>query len=289
MGDHADPLTRFRCLRWSELTAALQAEVDARGIELRHGAGLVMLAEGETGVTAELADGTTVTGDLLVGADGINSVVRTLIDPNAPQPRYAGQRVFYGYTDQITPPSEPGLITMIRGQVANFGYTISPTGQVYWFARQTADALDQAGVTPSPELRAELLNDLRKDATPTAGIVAATEDILVTNARDLPDVAQWSTERVVLIGDAAHAASPATGQGASMAFEDAVVLAKALRDSANQDSALQLYEQLRRPRTHHNIAASAAMTGRRGTPLPSSPISDEELARQLDWETPLSA
>ncbi len=287
MGDHADPLTRFRCLRWSELTAALQAEVNARGIELRHAAGLVELTEDESGVTAELADGTTVTGDLLIGADGLNSVVRTLIDPKAPHPRYAGQRVFYGYTDQIAPPSEPGLITMVRGQVANFGYTISPTGQVYWFARQTADALDQAGTAPSAQLRAELIEDLRKDATPTADIVAATEGLLVTNARDLPDVAQWSTERVLLIGDAAHAASPATGQGASMAFEDAVILAKALRDGENQGAALKLYEQLRRPRTQHNITASAAMTGRSGAPLPASPISDEELARQLDWESTL--
>jgi 2-polyprenyl-6-methoxyphenol hydroxylase-like FAD-dependent oxidoreductase len=287
MGDHEDALTRFRCLRWSELTAALQGEVNARGIELRHGAGLVELTENGTGVMAGLTDGTTVTGDLLIGADGIGSVVRTLIDPDAAQPRYAGQRVFYGYTDQITPPSEPGLITMVRGRSVNFGYTVSPAGQVYWFARQTADALDQTAVAPSAQVRAELLEDLRKDATPTAGVVAATGDILVTNARDLPDVTRWSTERVLLIGDAAHAASPATGQGASMAFEDAVVLAKALRDRENQSAALKLYEQLRRPRTQHNIAASAAMTGRRDAPLPSSPISDEELARQIDWEKAL--
>ncbi len=72
-----------------------------------------------------------------------------------------------------------------------------------------------------------------------------------------------------------------------MAFEDAVILAKALRDSENQGAALKLYEQLRRPRTQHNITASAAMTGRSGAPLPASPISDEELARQLDWESTL--
>ena len=289
MGEHEDPLTRFRCLRWSELTAALQAEVVAQGIELRHGAGLVSAREEADGITAELADGSTLTAQLLVGADGLNSGVRQMIDPGAAGPRYAGQRVFYGYTEAFVPPSVPGRITMVRGRAANFGYTVSPEGQTYWFARQTADALERVGTEPSPELRAELLEGLRQDSTPTADIVAATESILATNARDLPQVEKWHSERILIIGDAAHAASPATGQGASMAFEDAVVLAKALRDNVDQSDALKQYEQLRRPRTEYNIAASAAMTGASGPPpkLPPAPFGDEEMARQLDWATPL--
>ncbi|MCD5315139.1 FAD-dependent oxidoreductase [Kineosporia babensis] len=290
LGEVEDELTRFRCLRWSELTAALQAEVGVQGIELRHGAGLLGAVENADGVTAELADGSTVTADLLIGADGLNSLVRTLIDPNAAGPRYAGQRVFYGYTSTATPPSVPGRITMVRGRAASFGYTLSPAGQTYWFARQTAPALEQVGVEPSAELRAQLLEGLQQDQTPTAEIVAATEGILVTNARDLPQVEKWRSERMLIIGDAAHAASPATGQGASMAFEDAVVLAKALRDSPDQDSALKLYEQVRRPRTEYNIAASAAMTGASRPPtLPPAPFSDEDVARHLEWDTPLSA
>lgn len=71
-----------------------------------------------------------------------------------------------------------------------------------------------------------------------------------------------------------------------MAFEDAVVLAKALRDSENQAAALKLYEQLRRPRTEYNIRASAAMSGGTAAP-PAPPFSDEEVAHQLDWELSL--
>lgn len=280
------PLNHFRCLRWRDLTAALQAEVHARGIELRHGAGLVAVTEDVRGATVSLADGSTLTADLVIGADGLNSTVRSLIDAGAPQPRYTGQRVFYGYTDAAAPPTATGMITMVRGRATNFGYTVSPEGQTFWFARQTAPALPQAGVVPSPELRQELLDALGQDATPTADIVAATEDILVTNAHDLPETSAWSTERILLIGDAAHAASPATGQGASMAFEDAVVLAKSLRDSENQAAALKLYEQLRRPRTEYNIKASAAMSGGPAAP-PAPPFSDEEVARQLDWEQSL--
>jgi len=54
--------------------------------------------------------------------------------------------------------------------------------------------------------------------------------VLVTNAYDLAGVRTWHRDGMIIIGDAAHAASPATGQGASMALEDAVVLAKTLRD-----------------------------------------------------------
>jgi 2-polyprenyl-6-methoxyphenol hydroxylase-like FAD-dependent oxidoreductase len=111
---------------------------------------------------------------------------------------------------------------------------------------------------------------------------------MVTNARDLPTVSRWRTARTLLIGDAAHAASPATGQGASMALEDAVVLAKALR--AAPSTALEAYERLRRPRVELNVANSARLTAggapRRSSGEPAG-IPTEELARQLDWAGPL--
>jgi 2-polyprenyl-6-methoxyphenol hydroxylase-like FAD-dependent oxidoreductase len=135
---------------------------------------------------------------------------------------------------------------------------------------------------------------LRAGATPAADIVAATGDqLMVTNARDLPGLRHWSAGRMLVIGDAAHAASPATGQGASMALEDAVVLAKALRDTADRGRALQLYEEIRRPRVEQNIATSARLSARqppeRERPPTAQPSirQDTQLMRQLDWDTPL--
>lgn len=291
MGDPDDPLLRSRCLRWSELTAALQAEVRARGIELRLGAGLVGAVRTDAGIRVDLADGSRLTADLLVGADGLNSAVRPLVDPEAPAPRYIGQRVFYGYTDRADPPTAPGMVTMVRGSAVSVGYLVSPAGQTFWFARQTAPALEQTSRVPAP-LRAELLDLLHRDRTPAAAIVEATDELLVTNARDLPGLTTWTRQRAVLVGDAAHAASPATGQGASMAFEDAVVLAKAVRE-AGTEVGPTLYERLRRPRTDRNMLASAAMSvppprpGEPGPQIPPAPFSDEELARQLDWPAPL--
>ncbi|HWG26221.1 FAD-dependent monooxygenase [Actinospica sp.] len=299
LGESSDPLAAYRCLRRAELNRALQAEVQRRGIEIRHGARLESVTEDASGVTAVFADGSTATGDLLIGADGLNSTTRSLIDAAEPGPHYAGQQVFYGYTTEAAPPSEPERITMIRGSAAAFGYTVSPTGETFWFARvsgEAASAQEIAETTPA-QWRDRLVPLLSRDATPAAAIVAATgTELMVTNAWDLPLGVRWSTDRTVLIGDAAHAASPASGQGASMALEDAVVLAKALRDSASIGAALATYDRLRRSRVERNIVVSGQLTGgapaqapaqdRQGPERRASGI-DEELARLLEWDLPL--
>ncbi|MEY9887641.1 2-polyprenyl-6-methoxyphenol hydroxylase-like FAD-dependent oxidoreductase [Catenulispora sp. MAP5-51] len=111
---------------------------------------------------------------------------------------------------------------------------------------------------------------------------------MVTNAVDLPPGLRWHTPRAVLIGDAAHAASPATGQGASMALEDAVILAKALRDAPTPAAAFADYDRLRRPRVETNIASSAALSAGRPPAKPQTPpLTAEELIGQLSWTTPL--
>ncbi|MFF8785203.1 FAD-dependent oxidoreductase [Streptomyces sp. NPDC015125] len=297
LGEADDAALRYRCLRRGELTAALQAEAFRRGIELSHGARLVSVENGPSTVTARFADGGVATGDLLIGADGLNSTIRRSIAPGA-DPVYAGQSVFYGYTHSAPVAEETGHITMVRGSAAAFGYAVSPDGETSWFARVAGQALpadELAHPTPS-RWREQLVELLGKDATPAASIVAASTDgIMATNATEIPLTTPWRSGRTLIIGDAAHAASPATGQGASMALEDAVILAKSLRDTPDPDSALSLYEACRRPRVEHNITASGEIS--RGTRTPSrtgrapSPQrpGDDTLARQLDWDLDLNA
>ncbi|CAM5388443.1 FAD-dependent oxidoreductase [Streptomyces chartreusis] len=296
LGEAGTPHLRYRCVRRGDLNAALQAEVTGRGIAIRHDMRLVSVDDGPDGVTAHFADGTTATGDLLIGADGLNSTVRGLTAPDR-RPAHSGQQVFYGYTRQAPPAARPETITMVRGSAVAFGYAVSPEGETYWFARVageplTADDIEQA--TPA-HLRDLLLPLLGKDTTPAAELVAATsDDLMVTNATELPTGTPWRSGRTLLIGDAAHAASPATGQGASMALEDAVVLAKSLRDTPDTDAALSLYETLRRPRVEHNITVSGNIS--RGTHNPSerrpgggAPTrpGDDELEGHLEWDTEL--
>lgn len=281
---HAGPLTRFRCLRRAGLCDVLRAEVHRRGVPIRFGARLVAVAEDDTGVTARFADGTGARGDLLVGADGLRSAVRAAIDPACPPPRYAGQRVYYGYTRRAAPPTAPGRIDMIRGGTVAFGYAVSPAGETFWYARVPGRALDPAEDLTPARCRETLLPLLRPDDTAAADIVAGTGDeLMVTDARDLPAVPRWYTGRSLVVGDAAHAASPATGQGASMAIEDAVVLGKALRDAATTGAALAAYDRVRRPRVEANVAASARLTAGRPADRPRADTGPAH----LDWHTPL--
>ncbi|MFF8352039.1 FAD-dependent oxidoreductase [Streptomyces chartreusis] len=296
LGEAGTPHLRYRCVRRGDLNAALQAEVTGRGIGIRHDMRLVSVDDGTDGVTAQFADGTTATGDLLIGADGLNSTVRGLTAPDR-QPVHSGQQVFYGYTRQAPPAARPETITMVRGSAVAFGYAVSPEGETYWFARVAGEPLAAADIehTGPAHLRDLLLPLLGKDSTPAADLVAATsDDLMVTNATELPTGTPWRSGRTLLIGDAAHAASPATGQGASMALEDAVVLAKSLRDAPDTDTALSLYETLRRPRVEHNVTVSGNIS--RGTHNPSerrpgggAPTrpGDDELVGHLEWDTEL--
>ncbi|MGQ4403593.1 FAD-dependent oxidoreductase [Streptomyces hayashii] len=305
LGEAGDPLLRYRCLRRGELNAALQAEAARRGVEIVHGARLTSVEHtpdgvgGPGAVTAHFADGSAATGDLLLGADGLNSTVRRLTAPAA-RPRYAGQRVFYGYTADapVSDVDETACITMTRGSAAAFGHMTSPDGETYWFARVGADdplTADEIAHAEPGRWRDLLVPLLRADPTAAAGIVEATQaPVLVTNATEMPNGAPWRFGRTLLIGDAAHAASPATGQGASMALEDAVILAKCLRDLPDLAAALARYEALRRPRVEHNTTVSGNISrgvhtsGPRpsGGPPPARPGDDELIAR-LEWSTSL--
>ncbi|WP_344397629.1 NAD(P)/FAD-dependent oxidoreductase [Streptomyces vastus] len=294
LGEADNPVLRYRCLRRGELNAALQAEAARRGIGIRHGASLASVQDGQDRVTAHFADGSTTTGDLLIGADGLSSTVRRTIAP-ASQPRYAGEYVFYGYTAgaALAEEADDERFTVVRGSAASFGHAVSPGGQTYWFARVAGEPLSAEEIahgTPA-QWRERLLPLLREDATPAADIVAAsTDDILATNATEIPPGAPWRSGRMLVIGDAAHAASPAAGQGASMAMEDAVILAKALRDTPDTDTALSVYETLRRPRVEHNTTVSGNISRGVHTPsrtgqAPAARPGDEELARLLEWNS----
>ncbi|HEV2870988.1 MAG TPA: FAD-dependent monooxygenase, partial [Actinomycetota bacterium] len=123
------------------------------------------------------------------------------------------------------------------------------------------------------------------------------------STHDLPSVPVWHRGPMVILGDAAHAPSPTSGQGASMAAEDAVVLAKCLRDQPDTSRAFAAYEQFRRGRVER-IVAQGARTSSTKTPGPLARVlrdlmlpvvfkllvTDKSLAwihdHHIDWDTP---
>ena len=108
------------------------------------------------------------------------------------------------------------------------------------------------------------LTDLFAGERPAADLVARTapEDFFALGSVEtLPPVPRWSRGRMVLAGDAVHAPSPSSGQGASLAIESAVELARCLRDAPDLATAFAVYERLRRTRVER-VAKQAAKTNR---------------------------
>jgi FAD-dependent urate hydroxylase len=258
-------------IKRARLYRALHDEAAARGIRTEYGRRLVGAeVDAGGGVAAAFEDGTRATGDLLVGADGVHSVTRRLLDPAAPAGRYVGLVNFGGYTPGSAGTTEPGAWHMIFGRRAFFGYVVDPEGGTVWFANVPRPAVTAAerAATSAEQWRRQLVELFAADHGPASDLIAAgTLELAGDSTHDLPSVPTWHKGPMVIVGDAAHAPSPTSGQGASMAAEDGVVLAQCLRDLPGIPQALAAYERLRRSRVER-IVAQGARTGSAKTPGP---------------------
>jgi FAD-dependent urate hydroxylase len=251
--------TTSHTLKRAELYEAIRKEATSRGIAVEHGKRLATVQRDGDGMRAVFEDGSDVAGDVVIGADGIRSVVRGLIDPNAPTPTYGGLINLGGYARGVQVDAEPGSFTMIFGKRAFFGYALAPSGDVWWFAnvprRDEPSRGEVEAITPD-EWQRRLAQLYAEDVGPAAQLVQATDPTHISKAspiHSIPRLPIWHTDRMVVIGDAAHAPTPTSGQGASLAIEDAVVLAKCLRDLPDSQQAFVRFEALRRPRVERII------------------------------------
>ena len=253
--------TTSQTMKRAELYRALLHEAARRGIHVEQGRRLTGAEVTEGGVRATFADGTDATGELLIGCDGIHSTVRKIIDPMAPAPAYAGLLNTGGYARGVPVGTEPGRYEMIFGKRAFFGYVVAPGGEVWWFAN--VPARDEPGRREAPDLdgelwRSRLIKLYGQDAGPAVQLIEATPQIMTCSpVHTMPHLPSWHSRRMIVVGDAAHAPSPTSGQGASLSIEDAVVLAKCLRDLPDSDQAFAAFESLRRSRVERIIKAAA--------------------------------
>jgi 2-polyprenyl-6-methoxyphenol hydroxylase-like FAD-dependent oxidoreductase len=294
-----------------DLYRALHEEAARRGIRITYGKRLTGVREEAGAVTALFEDGTTATADLLVGADGIRSRVRGLIDPQAPAPQYSGLISFGAAVSDPGTASTRGRMPMVFGKHAFFGYQVFDDGTAGWFANLPADqplSAAEARLTLPGEWLGRLTAAFAEDRTPATRLISRTNpaDLLVVGAMEsMPSVPAWHRGRMVLVGDSAHGPSSSSGQGASLAMESAVELARCLRDHPAPEDAFAAYEAMRRPRVER-IAKEAARKNNAKTAGPVgravmgaaikvfARLSNPEKAAwmlhyKIDWDAPATA
>ena len=241
----------------SRLHQVLREGAEQRRINMSFGKKLAGLSTGEQGVIATFEDGTTAEGSFLVGCDGVHSRTRQLINPDAPTPQYTGLISTGGFAQHSSFPPTPDTMHFIFGKRAFFGYHISSSGEMYWFvnfSQRSAPARGDGDMIVSDEWQERMLDLFRGDLPLISEMIRATESpIIGYPIYDISTQPIWQKGPVVLVGDTIHAVSPGAGQGASLAVEDALVLAKCLRDREDYALAFATYERLRRARVEHMV------------------------------------
>ena len=222
--------------RQPEIAANIQTGMQCTGV-----------AQDEATVTAIFENGELHRGDLVVAADGFQSAIRKQL-VGADEPRYSGYTCYRSVVSMVHRTLPPGLALTAIGHGTEFGLFPCGMGRIYWFATHNQPAQK----TDSPRGRkADCLTTFAGFPEPFVHALHQTPeaDILRHDVYDRAPLLHFGDGRVTLLGDACHPMTPNLGQGACMAIEDAVVLARCLRDEPNEVKALRHYETARRERT----------------------------------------
>jgi salicylate hydroxylase/6-hydroxynicotinate 3-monooxygenase len=275
----------YLCMHRGDLHEALLSVVDGGSIHLSKR--LVGLEQRAGRLTLAFEDGTRHEADAVVGADGLHSVVRGLI-LGPERPRFSGRVAYRGVFPSalIQGPGISDSRTKWWGPDRHIViyYTKASRDEVYfvtsvpepaewltpesWSAKGDVSELRAAFEGFHPEVRE---------------VLAACPDCHKWAILERDPLPRWSDGRVVLLGDACHPMTPYMAQGAATAMEDAAVLARCIEAGDDIESAFELYEAHRKPRTSRIQAISSANTWMR-TPSPEDP---EWLYGYDAWTAPL--
>lgn len=219
-------------------------------------------AQTASGVELTFADGTRAAGDVLIGADGIHSVVRTKLFGEA-RARFTGNvawRVVVPASKlakDLVPPTAcvwvgPGRHAVTyylrRGELINFVGVVERDG---WQKESWTERGEKS----------DLVSDYAGWAKPITALIDQATECYRWALFDRDALARWSDGRVTLLGDACHPMLPFLAQGAVMAIEDAWVLSRKLKSNADVPMALAAYEAERKPRTSRAQKAAHAQMG----------------------------
>jgi len=241
-------------IQWSRLQAILASVLPPDIIHLNHRC--IGFQQHENCVETHFENGKTVQSDLLIGADGINSVVRQKLIGDG-SPLYGGRmswRAVIQYPHELLSPDSATLITALGKNIM-----LIDVGEGYTFWSAGALLTDDSVCERATDAKARMLEIFAEWTEPVEAILKATpaEDIVERPICDRIPLPRWSSGRVTLLGDAAHPVVPSLGQGANSAFEDAYELAECLSSAPSIEGALEAYDRRRIPRLEAIYTQSA--------------------------------
>lgn len=225
------------------------------GADIRLGITARSLADDGKGVDVAFSDGSSGRYDLVIGADGYNSQIRSLIFPEARKPEFIGQSVWrYNF-------KRPAEVTCLRAYEGPIGYGLVPLSK---------DLMYMYVTTPEPGNprypKEQLAAAMRSKLTVVPPDIAALREQITDNDavvyRPLEWLfldGPWHKGRIVLLGDAAHATTPHLGQGAGLAIEDSIVIAEELAAQPDIPAAFARYHQRRFARCKYIVDASVGI------------------------------
>ena len=193
----------------------------------------------KSGVSVHFENGETLHAKLLIGADGIHSIIRKQLFPQT-KLRYGGYTCWRGLCKHDCPPQS----SESWGWGERFGILPLAPDLAYWFMVKNAPARDLDMSAWDKERMAHVFEHWHE---PVAELIEKTEEtnIIWDDIFDLAPMQQWGQGCITLLGDAAHATTPNLGQGACQAIEDAVVLGNAITKHGLNENALRQYEKKR--------------------------------------------
>ncbi len=240
------------------LHASLCACVDPHTV--RTGTHVISMEESRGSVLVHIAgESTPISGDLVIGADGLHSITRDYVLGDGP-PRYAGETIFRGIAEVGL--DSPEISREVLGAGQRAAYYDLGKGRCYWWA--TAP-LPPGTTIPQTERRSYLEERFAgwPFGLPELFARTAPESVLQNDIFDRRPARTWHRGRVGLVGDAAHPTTPNLGQGACMAIEDAVVLARSIVAATDIETALTRFHAVRSRRTA-SIIRMSRVWGRMG-------------------------
>jgi 2-polyprenyl-6-methoxyphenol hydroxylase-like FAD-dependent oxidoreductase len=244
----------------------LVEETARRGVPIHYGKRLSRIEDRPDAIVAHFEDGSSIEGDVLLAADGVHSRVRAVAMPACASARYTGIIGVGGFAESPVPapadPDDTHRLTFTLGSRLQFGYaTVSyPDLRWGWWSHLpqenelTREALQAIA---DDEMRARVLAAFAGWHEPIEALISTTSTVMRTAIYDVPTLPAWHRGRAMLLGDAAHAMSPAGGQGASLALEDAMMVGRRLADGRRFDEVFVEVERLMRARAERLVKQAA--------------------------------